>query len=294
MPNLIELPIYVGIDGSDTALEACKWAAQYADSTSMSLILVYAMPDAERQLGTAATRDENLLSEEVHSVGRRVLAAAESLVDAVAPSVNVETVLTRAPIASFLASVSSNASLVVVGSEARHGLRDLVLGGEVIRISNAVECPVMVRRALEAAQTDTVLPVVVGIDYSETSRHVATTAFEYARALHAPLVVTHAWQVGTAVGIGYGACVIDWEKVRVDNERWLREFVETLREKFADVRLTVQSVEGSPARHLQHLSAKAQLVVVGSHKRSKIAGAVLGSVSQNMLHHSKCSVLLVH
>ena len=138
------------------------------------------------------------------------------------------------------------------------------------------------------------LPVVVGIDYSEMSRHVATTAFEYARALQAPLVVAHAWQAGPAAGISYGAAVIDWEKVRVDNERWLHEFVATLREKFTDVHLTVKSVEGSPARHLQHLSAKAQLVVVGSHKHSKIAGAVLGSVSQNMLHHSECSVLLVH
>jgi nucleotide-binding universal stress UspA family protein len=49
----------------------------------------------------------------------------------------------------------------------------------------------------------------------------------------------------------------------------------------------------SPAKGLTELSREAQLVVVGSHGRGRIADAVLGSVSQNLIHHAECPVLVV-
>jgi len=34
-------------------------------------------------------------------------------------------------------------------------------------------------------------------------------------------------------------------------------------------------------------------VVVGSHGRGRIAESILGSVSQNLIHHAECPVLVV-
>lgn len=287
-------PIYVGIDGSDNALQACKWAAGYAADTTTPLVLVHAMPNAQWYIGTAALTNEDVLFEEMRTIGKRVLSVAEALVSSTAPSVEVESVLTRTPIASFMASVSKNASLVVVGSRSHRGMPDWVLGGEAIRICNAAHSPVMVWRENESAETDQVLPVVVGVDGTETSEHVVTAAFEIARTLGASVVATHVWDIGAAVGIGYGACVIDWDEVRAEHDRQVHDVVDPLCEKFPDVQATVESVEGSAARHLRTMSTRAQLVVVGRHGHSRLGGALLGSVSQNMIHHSACPVLVVH
>jgi nucleotide-binding universal stress UspA family protein len=48
-----------------------------------------------------------------------------------------------------------------------------------------------------------------------------------------------------------------------------------------------------PAKGLIDLSQEAQLVVVGSHGSGKLAEAALGSVSQNLVHHAECPVLVV-
>ncbi len=49
----------------------------------------------------------------------------------------------------------------------------------------------------------------------------------------------------------------------------------------------------SPAKGLTDLSKEAQLVVVGSHGRGKLADSILGSVSQSLIHHAECPVLVV-
>jgi nucleotide-binding universal stress UspA family protein len=49
----------------------------------------------------------------------------------------------------------------------------------------------------------------------------------------------------------------------------------------------------SPAKGLTELSGDAQLVVVGSHGSGGIVESTLGSVSQSVLHHAECPVLIV-
>ena len=51
--------------------------------------------------------------------------------------------------------------------------------------------------------------------------------------------------------------------------------------------------DAGPAKGLSDLSREAQLVVVGSHGRGRLADSVLGSVSQNLIHHADCPVLVV-
>lgn len=47
-----------------------------------------------------------------------------------------------------------------------------------------------------------------------------------------------------------------------------------------------------PAAVLTSVSQHAQLVVVGSHGRGSIAGALLGSTGIQLLHHADCPVLI--
>ena len=65
------------------------------------------------------------------------------------------------------------------------------------------------------------------------------------------------------------------------------------REKYPDLRVAPIVVHDRPARALTERSGDAQLVVVGSRGHGGLAGMLLGSVSQALLHHAGCPVAVV-
>jgi nucleotide-binding universal stress UspA family protein len=63
-----------------------------------------------------------------------------------------------------------------------------------------------------------------------------------------------------------------------------------------DVGLTTRMAEGVPDRKIIEtaLDSGADLIVIGSRGRGRLRGALLGSVSQAVLHHSPVPVLVAH
>jgi nucleotide-binding universal stress UspA family protein len=55
----------------------------------------------------------------------------------------------------------------------------------------------------------------------------------------------------------------------------------------------LESFEGSPAAVLHDLGREADLVVVGTRGRGGFTGLLLGSVSQQVVQHSPCPVVVV-
>jgi nucleotide-binding universal stress UspA family protein len=51
---------------------------------------------------------------------------------------------------------------------------------------------------------------------------------------------------------------------------------------------------GSPAAVIVENSSGAGLVVIGSHGRGRIRSLLLGSVGRQLIHHSRCSIAVVH
>ncbi|MGL4744658.1 MAG: universal stress protein, partial [Dermatophilaceae bacterium] len=52
-------------------------------------------------------------------------------------------------------------------------------------------------------------------------------------------------------------------------------------------------VNGDPLRVLSDASRGAEIVVLGSHGRGEMAGLLLGSVSQALVRHTSCPVMIV-
>jgi nucleotide-binding universal stress UspA family protein len=76
-------------------------------------------------------------------------------------------------------------------------------------------------------------------------------------------------------------------------EQMLRETVERVRSDHPSVKVVTAVIEGPPARVLVDMSAEAYLLVVGSRGRGGFSGLLLGSVSQQCVHHAHCPVTVV-
>lgn len=284
--------VVAGVDGSDTALGGARWAADYAAGHGLALTLLHAIPRLDWHFaGADAPADL-----ESGPNGDAVLAAAAEEVRAAHPDLEIRTAAVKGSVASVLADASESARLLVVGTGAAE---HRTLGGHATRIAHRAQCPVLFWRAPVAKRTGKPLPVVVGVDESEASTRAAAEAFDIAAILHAPLTVAHMWEIGAAVGMGDlgGQGNMDWTLLNLlesKQREQMDEMIAPLARKYRNAHVSKVFQDVSPAKGLADLSLEAQLVVVGSHGRGRLAEAVLGSVSQNVIHHAECPVLLVH
>lgn len=282
------LPVLVCIDDSEEMIDVAQWAAEYAAQVDAPLRLVHTVPDGD-WYGSAAFVDGGALEDDLRKLGHEYLERAAAAARTVVPDLYVETVSADGTIAEFVST--TQAELVVLGSRKSSYARDIVLGSNTIRIVNRAQSPVLIWRN----GTDPVSerrPIVVGVDGSNQSDRAFVLALDMAHTLGIPVIAAHYWGRAADVGIGLGAGYVDWDKVRAEVKRWLRAHVAVLHEKYPDVKLSIVSAESTPARGLNTLSSNAAIVAVGSRGRGAIRGAALGSVSQNLIHHADCSVLV--
>jgi nucleotide-binding universal stress UspA family protein len=278
--------IVVGIDGSEAALGAARWAADFAAKSAAPLVLLHAVPRLDWHFTTDAP--------EISPDGAdAVLAAAEAAVRSAHSDLGVQTTIVKQSVTAALQDASDGARLVVVGagSDERR-----MLGGHAIRIAHGALCPVLAWRQPMARRTGKPLPVVVGIDESEGSTRALAAAFDVARGLHAPVTVAHMWDITAAVGLGYSQGLMDWkllDMLQTQQRQRMDELIAPYAHKYPNAHVTEVFRDISPAKGLTELSSDAQLVVVGSHGSGGIVESTLGSVSQSVLHHAECPVLIV-
>lgn len=282
--------VVVGIDGSDTALAAAQWAAEFAAGKSLPLTLVHAIPRLDWHFASVDPPAEPDRS----SAGDTALATALTAVQSAYPDLVVTTAAVKGSVSTVLADASHSARLLVVGRGADHR----ALGGHAVRIAHRSTCPVAIWRKPLAQRSGKPLPVVVGVDESDGSARALAEAFDIAAVLNAPVEVVHMWEIAAAVGMGDlgGRGMMDWpllEVLQSQQRQRMDELVAPLAAKYRNVHLNKVFEDISPAKGLADLSREAQLVVVGSHGRGRLAQTLLGSVSQTVIHHAECPVLVV-
>ena len=282
--------VVAGIDGSDSAIGAARWAADFAARHGLALTLVHAIPRLDWHFADAHAPELGGRAD-----GDALLAAAETAVRANHPDLQIRTAAVKGAVATVLAEAAQSARLLVVGTGAGD---HRALGGHAVRVVQRAQCPVAVWRPPVARRTGKPLPVVVGVDESDASARAVAEAFDISGALHAPLTVAHMWEIGAAVGMGDlgGQGNMDWQLLDVLQSRQrqqMDEMVAPLARKYRNAHVTKVFDDVSPAKGLTDLSGEAQLVVVGSHGHSGLAASILGSVSQNLIHHAECPVLVI-
>jgi nucleotide-binding universal stress UspA family protein len=144
-------------------------------------------------------------------------------------------------------------------------------------------------------------PIVVGIDGSEASGQALRWAADEARLRSARLVALYAWSFVPPQPIGDpGMLAIPAGDLpgQLDAERdaagaALDAAVSEALSAQPELEVERKLVEGDPGDALVAESESAELVVVGSHGRTGLRAALLGSVSKHVVNHAACPVVVV-
>lgn len=284
-----QAPVVVGVDGSSSSHAAIDLAARQARLHHRPLRVVHAFewpltgvylgpsPEGPKEGGLAADA-ERILADGVSRA--RQVGGEELPVDG--------EVITGATVPVLLRQ-SARASQLVIGNRGLGGFAGLLLGSVAMQLTAHAPVPVLVARGQVAADG----PVVVGVDGSSHSRRALAAAFVEAAVRQTTLLAVSAWYGRPALDTQDKLpLVYDAEDVSRVVAQQLADVLAPVRAQHPDVPVRSEVRRARPAKALLEVATGAQLLVVGARGRGGFTGLLLGSVSQSMLSHSPCPVLV--
>ncbi|WP_328767049.1 universal stress protein [Streptomyces sp. NBC_00286] len=287
----MELPLIVGVDGSESSLVAVGWAVDEAARHGLPLRLVYASL-WERYEGAIPSGSADRPPEQVPADA--ILVSATERARRRNPEVKVSTEVVPEEAASALLHEGHNASALVTGRRGRGELTGLLLGSVSLAVAARADCPVIVVRGDKAGLAGIHERIMLGAGEPTTGGEAVRFAFREAEARRCTLDVVRAWRC-PAHGIPEHP-LLAGDPAHYHQEQASAVLDAVLQDPMADhpgVRVRRHTVEGPARKVLLHLTAAADLVIVGTHRRSGHLGLQLGRVGHALLHHAQCPVAIV-
>ncbi len=286
-----EVPVVVGIDGSDGALNAARWAGAVADRFGAPLRIVHALPSVGRNLTQTAAAFTAAMMSYQRDMAAAFLKAADEAVRADHPELPVSTVSSDEPADKVLIEASGDARLVVLGSKTVTPAAALLLGSTALSVATRADCPVVAFRGDRVAPGDDA--IVVGVDDSPAAQAALASAFEFAERFGLAIRAVRSLSLVAPVETGVtNPLLIDWDGVESAELAELTDVVDAHHRRHPGVDAKCFVEPDSPSKALLKHVAGSGLVVVGSRGRNALAGVLLGSTSLNLLHHSPVPVMI--
>ena len=137
--------------------------------------------------------------------------------------------------------------------------------------------------------------IVVGIDGSPAAEAALAFAFDEASHHGWTVVALHAWDVPSydLLIVPNGPVPVPLTDVADDEVRLTAEVLAGFRDDYPDVDVEERLVRGPAVQSLVAASAGAAMIVIGTHGHGPAMGALLGSVSNGLLHKAKVPVVVV-
>ena len=286
----VELPLVVGVDGSEPGMRAVDWAADEAALRDVPLRLVYASL-WERYEGAALAEGLGRSSEQV--LADNIVEAAAKRAHRREVDLKISTeVLPEEPVPALLRE-GRNASALVLGTRGRSGIAELLLGSVSLAVAARAHCPVIVLRGGHDPQVTSRMRrrIVLGVGEEPENSAAVRFAFEEARERRVPLEAVRAWRWPAHESTDHP--LLSGEPARLHEQQATETLEAALRDAPAGVELHRRIVEGPARKVLLDASAEADLLVVGAQRRHGHFGLQLGRVAHAVLHHSACPVAVV-
>lgn len=281
--------IVVGVDGSEGSDLALEWALDEAGvrNAPVHLVCTYrpVLPYRWEGLYVNAPGAELVqIQQSAQQVANNALARATER----APDREITSEATEGIAAQILVGESDRAALIVIGSRNLKALGSTLLGSVGATTAAKAACPVVVVRGPAGSSAEGA-GVIVGIDGTEAAEPALAYGFEHASRHRVPLRAVMCWRPDPLA-------TMQWRPeapVPEHAEAWLSEALAGWREQYPDVRARGAVVRNHPVAGLVAESNAQHLLVVRSRTRHALAGTLLGSVSQGVLHHANCPVAVI-
>lgn len=279
----------VGVDGSDSSQHALDWATTHADgrATELQVLTAWQAPlyGPFPMVGPMTSPyDTDALRAAAERDARRLAQAVAAQVD-----IPVEPVAVHGGASSSLLEAAEHASLLIVGNRGRGGFRRLLLGSTSNQVATHAEVPtVIVRHDAPVASTDRIL---VGVDGSPNSLAALNWAIDFASP-GTSIDVVWVWD---ASPLAVGADQFFFPEATDLARQRLDEVLVGAAGRAAQgsVALRRHFVEGTPRTVLTECGSRADLVVIGARGHGAIGAALLGSVSNWLVHHLDRATVVV-
>lgn len=259
--------VVVGIDGSDAAINAAKWAITEATSRDIPLRLIHTVH--ERQ-ADAPAGDESLDIEYAETA----LRAASAALHTMGEPVKVESDIVHGSPGSALIDESRHAAMICVGSVGIGRVVRKIIGSTADTVARKAHCPVaIIRTDHEAAASDSAWIAVV-VDDSPGNDAVLEHGFREARLRGAPILALGAWR--------WGLGEIPYQQLNHRLGHWVAQY--------RDVHVQPAAARRGAAEFLTGTEESIQLAVVSSDDAGDVA-RMIGPVAHH--RNAGCSVLVV-
>lgn len=268
----ISAPVVVGVDGSDAAINAAKWAVEEAVSRDVPLRIVH----VTHVEGQPAAAEDGFRLEVQYA--ESALRAATAAVEAAGKHVKIETEVLWGSPANVLINESRNASMVCVGSVGIGAIASELVTSTAASLAENAYCPVAIIRYPHNPPASSPDWIAVVVEHRDDNEAVIEHAMDEARLRNAPIL---------AIGVGeehFGETPNDELERRIAH--WKKQY--------PDVHVHPVTSRAGFARFLaDNKDESVQLAVMGAADGANVAH-IVGPHSHPFVAHGDCSVLVVH
>ncbi|MEV5875424.1 universal stress protein [Streptomyces sp. NPDC052101] len=287
----MDLPLFVGVDGSDSSLAAVDWAVDEAARHGLPLHLVHASLWETYERAQPSFHTDRSAGE---VMAEHIVASCTERARLRNPEVKVSGRALAEDAVSALLRVAPDAFALVTGSRGRGEVAGMLLGSVSLTVAARAVCPVIVIRGAEPNRRGSFGRVVVGIGDPTGGTAAVRFAVREAEVRGCILTAVRAWRNPLQEPVDH--MLIADDAARLREQRASTALEDALRETVREhprVDVRRQPVEGPAHRVLLEASADADLVVVGAQRRHGRFGLQLGRVAHTLLHHAPCPVAVV-
>ena len=281
--------ITVGVDGSDAATAATRWAAREASRRETGLRIVHVFTEYIPMVGFYAAAYP-VSSMEGRHVAQRIVAAAAAEAERLMPAERIETAVLRGDRRAGLLEAAAESRVMVLGDQPRHLVDRMITGSTAAAVAAHSPTPVvLVPSEWDPAAQHGV--VVAGVKSSDASHGLVRRAFEIAAEHDDRLVVLHAWEYPA----GYDDLIVTEANLREWEERARKELTQLIEEftgAFPGVETEVRVRHGQPAHVLLQAAAGADMLVITRRPHGFPFGH-LGATGRTVLRETPSPVMVL-
>lgn len=301
------MKVLIGIDGSELSFHAAQFACRLITAARDQLVLYYAPP--ETSVRSSSAGNEAIVERARRALSEPLFREAKSRLPQELADGAIELVGAEQPAHGLLlAAQQEQVQMIVLGARGAGPMPHRPLGAVGRAVAHSAQAPVLlVRPTGEEPNAEAPLRILLARDPAEVCRAAASLLNQWTLP---PKTVGRVMTVVPTLFAGEVPAWLEEAARRSDEEAMARAWVEhrdaqqqQVRNQLAQFATTLPDAfqhhlpivcDGHPAQQIERVIERERisLVAVGARSRGAVSRFLLGSVSEQILTHAPCSVLI--